>query len=495
MRTVSPAHVALCHVGVLLAGILLLGVTQADPDLWGHVRYGHDIVTARALPRVDAYSFTSDREWINHEWLSEASMYGAWRAGGAAGLTALRIAILFALVALVARTVSKRVSDPRAVDGLLLLTILGVAARGVNLRPQLFSLLLFAVLLALIDAADRGNRRALLAVPAVFAVWVNLHGGWVVGGAILAVWVAFRAVSRSASWPLRLQLGATAAAAAAATLVSPYGTGMWRFLWETVGLSRTDIADWQPIFTMTAPIVVIWLLVAGVAIVAAVRLGKRNDPARLSMVLLLGFMSFRVNRLDAFFALATVLMLAPQLGRFGASDPRARHRAAAQQRWVAVAVTALIVLPGSLAARPQLACIRLERQFLPERDSASFVVQNHLAGRMVTWFSYGEYATWHLGPALRVSLDGRRETVYSDAVLKENYAFFRGEPASLDYPIQVHADYVWLPNAVPAAAQLEQRGWSRIFKGSVSSVFARAGDDRRYTRPAPASGCGCFPGP
>ena len=35
--------------------------TVADNDLWGHIRFGNDILQARSLPELDPYSFTSDR--------------------------------------------------------------------------------------------------------------------------------------------------------------------------------------------------------------------------------------------------------------------------------------------------------------------------------------------------------------------------------------------------------------------------------------------------
>ena len=41
-------------------------------------------------------------------------------------------------------------------------------------------------------------------------------------------------------------------------------------------------------------------------------------------------------------------------------------------------------------------------------------------GHLVTYFNWGQYALWHLGPALKVSMDGRRETVYSDRRLAEH---------------------------------------------------------------------------
>src|SRR5262249_15609406 len=68
-------------------------VTRADPDLWGHVRFGLDTMHARRLTSVDPYSFTQDVPWVNHEWLSEVQMGAAYATGGDTGLALLKAAL------------------------------------------------------------------------------------------------------------------------------------------------------------------------------------------------------------------------------------------------------------------------------------------------------------------------------------------------------------------------------------------------------------------
>src|SRR5215471_19981692 len=76
--------------------------TNADPDLWGHVRFGLDMLSAKALTSSDPYSYTSDIPWLNHEWLSELIMGLAYRTFGSGGLVALKLALAGATVALMA---------------------------------------------------------------------------------------------------------------------------------------------------------------------------------------------------------------------------------------------------------------------------------------------------------------------------------------------------------------------------------------------------------
>ena len=100
---------------------------------------------------------------------------------------------------------------------------MGVLPLFATLRPQGFSVLLFAIEAAILAApAPR-----LLAMAPLFAVWANLHGGWVMGLGTFGVWVALGLV-----WPGARQnrLGSAAAGVAAvlATLINPYGVGLWQ---------------------------------------------------------------------------------------------------------------------------------------------------------------------------------------------------------------------------------------------------------------------------
>ena len=68
------------HGVLLLTVILATSGTTGDPDLWGHVRFGQDMLAARAIRLPDTYSFTSNRSWTNHEWLSEIAMAASFDA-------------------------------------------------------------------------------------------------------------------------------------------------------------------------------------------------------------------------------------------------------------------------------------------------------------------------------------------------------------------------------------------------------------------------------
>jgi hypothetical protein len=501
----DPVFRLLFRVVVAAVAILVLTTTYADPDLWGHVRFGLDIVSSGSLHARDPYSFTSDRPWINHEWLSEAAMALAYRAGGSFGLVALRIALVAAAWLVVWRSLRHR-APAWGRDAILLLVIVGTAWVTVSVRPQLFSVLLFALLLASLVHVEQGRRAAMLWWPAIMLVWVNVHGGWLLGLGMLAISAAFaivRATPRE-----RALLFAACAASALATLVNPYGVGMWRFLAETVRLGR-DIAEWQPITSHPWSHVAMWVLSVGIGVAAVIADLKvratygRPAPSHFApgvaahavMAAGLAFASWRVARLDAFFCLAVAMLLAPRLvaARGAAAAPPARP---AGPVWIVVAASAAVILwPVATRARTQLPCIEIEGEWPPDAAAAEFITREPLRGRMLTWFDWGEYAIWHFTPAVQVSMDGRRETVYSPATIAAHFAFYRGEPGGRHLPRTLQAEYLWLPRSLPVVPSLAADGWQPLFESARSIVFARSADKVYRTGGSDPPSRRCFPGP
>ena len=129
----------------------------------------------------------------------------------------------------------------------------------------------------------------------------------------------------------------------------------------------------------------------------------------------------------------------------------------------------------------------------PEQDATDFVARNHLHGRMVVFFNWGEYVLWQFRHDLTVSTDGRRETVYSDRQINGHLELYRGTDSGLTYFHQLNADYVWLPTESPAVDKLRAEGWVEIYARDRSAILARpslvpAGG---YIVPAAR----CYPGP
>ena len=287
---VNPLILPRLVIWAVLLGVL--SYTVADPDLWGHVRFGVDILRQQGLPAVDPYSFTSHRPWINHEWLAEVGMAAAYLAAGPVGLSILKLLLLLTTFGLVWRELASRGVPPIAQDVLLAVCIIGCLTLTRTVRPQTFSLAIFAGLLVGLRRIEdgRGGPHWWL-LPVAMAIWANLHGGWLVGAGVLGLWTAIRSVA-----PRGLSRRAWATAGLAAlvgTLATPQGLSMWRFLNDTVGLGRADISEWQPLTGLPSGDALPWALTTMVALVGLVRATERR-ASHVAVVALLLVVSFNV---------------------------------------------------------------------------------------------------------------------------------------------------------------------------------------------------------
>src|SRR5204863_3583241 len=207
----------------------------ADPDLWGHVRYGQDVLAAGRLPATATYTFTAvGQPWINHENVSEVLFGAIANRFGGPGLMVLKDLLGLVLVGLVVGTAyGSGVSVP--VIAVVIALVTWSVSPGWSVRPQIFTYTFFALLVWLIDrsldvagAPGRRVRRTIWLVPLVFAVWVNTHGGFIAGLGIAGLYLAGRALEMvrrdgAGALPDVGRLAGVLAVSVLALLANPYG--------------------------------------------------------------------------------------------------------------------------------------------------------------------------------------------------------------------------------------------------------------------------------
>ena len=162
-------------------------VLNADGDLARHLRHGEFMLQQRGLIRADPFSFTRPGDpFVGLEYGSQLLFALAHRWGGLPGVAVLTGLLIGATYALLARLLLRRGVDPLlAYLTAMVASVLG-AVHWVA-RPHLVSLLAVVVLLHLLER--RGRTSAWLALP-LFALWSNLHGGFVYGLTLVGLYLA-----------------------------------------------------------------------------------------------------------------------------------------------------------------------------------------------------------------------------------------------------------------------------------------------------------------
>ena len=67
------------------------------------------------------------------------------------------------------------------------------------------------------------------------------------------------------------------------------------------------------------------------------------------------------------------------------------------------------------ATRKTFTCVGIHPTW-PEPDAVDFMRERQMAGRIVTYFDWGEYAIWNMPAGFKVSMDGRRKIGLSEIV-------------------------------------------------------------------------------
>jgi len=466
----------------LSAAARLLLSTVADPDLWGHVRFGQRTLEL-GLERRDPFSYLSGpHDWINHELLSEIAFALAYQLGGGRGLIALKGIVGLAVVGLVYRHLVSRGSDPLRSGLLLLPTMLLLVPGLATVRPQMFTFLFFTLTLLVLHRAESGRPGWLWSLPLIVGLWINFHGGVLAGVGVLGIWgiargvAAFRTDSFVGAWSnLRTPL-IVGLLCALALLANPYGVGLPEFLFRTATVPRPDIVDWQPLPVSSVP-GVIYLGYTAVAIWTLIRAPGKVSMPLLAVLVALVILPLTAIRHLQLFAIGVPILIADAFAVAWRRETTAREAGRAER----VVVLATTVLASGLLLGTgvrEARCIKID----PVRSigfpvrAIAWLSDSGVEGNLVTFFDWGQYALWHLAPEIKVSMDGRRETVYSDSIYREYLQFQNGVGAWRAVLDREETNMVIFPTGYPGTNLVAlDPEWGQVYEDEVAVVFVRAG--------------------
>jgi hypothetical protein len=162
----------------------------------------------------------------------------------------------------------------------------------------------------------------------------------------------------------------------------------------------------------------------------------------------------------------TAILLAPAVvDGLGTSTVRWRRGPA-----VVLVAVALAVLAAGLT---RAGCVRVEPGTVP-RNAVAYLRTAGVRGNLAVGFDWGEYAIFHLAPHLKVSIDGRRETVYSPARLTAHAAFVYGYHDWRGILDQDRADLALVsPRFAVHGLLIHAPDWRLAFSDPTSGLFVR----------------------
>ncbi|MBI3551629.1 MAG: hypothetical protein HY077_03860 [Elusimicrobia bacterium] len=393
-------------IGVLAA--LKMG-QDVDHDLFWQLKDGERVVATHQFPLVEEYSFTAaGKPMVATEWLAEAVSFAAYRAGGYGALVALNAVLFLSCFVFVFLLARRRLAMPESLGVVALIAFAFVNFYGV--RAQNWTFLFTAAFLYLADRWEEGSRSAPWTMAVLLPLWANMHGGFMVGLAILVLFGLGQARRQRRAAPLApLALGALLCC------VHPNGmTALSYPIWFMASPppGRAMIGEWRPVnfaelTAMPYLVIIVLLLWVGFG-------RSRGGLPWTLLTISLGALALRGRKLLPEFCLATVVPLAAGFATRGAK--------AARRVLLPCGLAALGALSAVVATNRRSAGRDCERYF--PREAARRIAERHAGAKIFHDYDWGGYLIWKLYPRNRVFIDGRLDPYWD--LLPGDYATIIG---------------------------------------------------------------------
>jgi hypothetical protein len=478
------ASVGLGFAALCVAILVAWAIPRPLGDLYLALAGGNDVLAGK-LGKPDDWSYTAEgRVWVNSSWGSDVVFALIHQAAGDAGLLAMKALCLAALGLLVARVA--RVGGATWTASLIA-AALAVAAspQDLILRPNLISLLFVPLLLLLLGRPDKG-KGWIVAIGGLFLLWTNVHGAFVFGLLVLALWAV-----TSPTRPRWIGVAAFGAALGVALFANPFGP---KNLWLQLVVPRSavwrNVIEWGPLWGPRPPGVafpVLFVVLALVAVVGQLRFLRRQGGERrsnrfeLSLVVVGILLPLMARRLVPWTAVAMATAAARTL------DDLAPER----RRPVLLTVTSTALIVFLVAANRWVPSHYARNHPLFPNESvfdrmvfhgthfpvgaAEFLAANHVEANAFNewrWEGYlREYA-----PGVKVMIGGRAHQIYDEATYMDYRRMLAGRSSVRDHGGFGLAIVPLTPEFGNFCRTLLHESWSYIYADRYSAVFASPKD-------------------
>jgi hypothetical protein len=468
-------------VGIFSFALLVLAGDKLliDPDTQWQITVGQWILDHRAVPESDVFSFTMrGQPWISTQWLAQVAYAKVYAWFGWSGPVALAAAASAATFALLARYLSRTLSETAVL--VFVLAAFALTAPHILARPHVLACpVMGAWIGGLVAAADRHDAPPPRLLP-LMALWANLHGGFVFGLAMMAPLALDTVVGAEARRRKSLALGWSVFAAGAfvASCCTPYG---WNAALASqkilaLGSALPLITEWRAMdFTYLRPFEICLLGGIGLALFRGVQL----PPLRIAILLGLIHMALAQGRAAEILALLAPLLLAAPLARqVGAADLAASTVSAARSMLVACAAIAAVVAT--------ILFVSVHR-FVPYTGNSPVQAVAYLKKmnlqRVFNDYDFGGYL---IASSVSPFIDGRTELYGEKFFVDHNAASGLMEPDNLFRLLEQYRIEATLMRTRSAATKLLDHvdGWEKVYSDDIATIHLRKANAMHTAEPA-----------
>ena len=485
MTRAIPLPIYSCIFLVAFAAYYLIGYPIFEnPDVPWHLATGDLILQTHSIPLKDLWSYTAgETPWLNIEWLWDVWISIVHHLFGPVGLYVMTCSLAALNLVLIAVSLRARkgVSDGFI---LLMLALIWLAQLAILYPyPQLATIgfaCLFHRLLDRHPQSGKLDKHIAMKLFFLMMVWVNTHGGFLVGFILFGAYGIEAYEKRNWAW---FRTGCKLVGLCLiACLINPFGLGIILAVKSVLHSSITPyLQDWQPFgfgneLNFTLPLV-FFILVSN----------SRDPNVRLADKILAfawllaglqarrNFVLFTVLSAPYFAYCLQEFMRAVQRQHFKSGEgifPEGQR--ASVNVFLAVAFASLLLI-SPLARGSLLPAEKLDMDPYGVADAVVQLREEHPNVRFINDYNLGGYLNYHGGERFPVFIDGRVGISYPESLFPDFIAFGTASPEAVEVMDRWKVGGALLMHGHPyervIAAQPAK--WQKIYDNGKISAYLR----------------------
>jgi len=418
-------------------GILANGprILNFDGDLPRHILTGNLILQTHTVLTTDIFSFrTTGFQSFPHEWLSQVIFAEAYDWLGLDGIVLLTALIIMLTWAIVYRQTMRQ---SKSFFSALIFIALGVGASQIHVlpRPHIFTYLLTAIWIPLLERINEDNSPSRWLFPVVMLCWVNLHGMFVLGIAILGIYLLGDFLDHPSTAWFRTRRAKSMFLAGGfsilATFFSPSGPKIWEAI-ASLGSNAyitSKIPEYQsPNFHLpeTWPFILILVL----TIIGFARRTERSSWTEILLASSFTGLALYTSRMIPLFAIIVTPIAAKAAADWIHTDyPQSRffvieeniykiNSTSTGRVWIfAIVLFAVVLFRSGRTVDPQGQGNVFNERFFPVQ-AVAWLETHPQNGHMFNEFDWGGYLLLKLWPRYQIFMDGHTH-IYGEALTRE----------------------------------------------------------------------------
>lgn len=482
---------------VLLLIFIMAARVPLDSDMWWHLKAGEETLISGQVYSTDTFSLTrSGENWINHSWLSQVMMAMLFRMGE---YWALSIWVALFAVLSMGLVYLQMEGNPLLRSAVLILAAI-VSSVVWSPRPQIMSLVLLGLISCILYLYRKKRKWPYLAgVPLIFALWGNLHGGYVlgviyigahIGGEILDK-IMFRDSRQGLSWKEIRLVAITMMAGILLILLNPFGVEMWKIPFNTIGVETLQnlINEWSsPDFHQVFQQPFLWMLLG---LIGALGLtGKPLKGFHLVPIVVFSWAALVARRNFGPFAIVCAPALAEQLEyllqdwvhRVRQISPKIDEFVkSVQKNKKDFNITARnllnVILIGLLLVTAVIKIIQVNDPELiagTERDlfpagAVEWLRDQEQGTRIFNDYNWGGYLIYH-SPGTPVFVDGRTD-LYGDEILSDYHEIMQAGKNWEEILMNYDLNTLLISNSSHLSQVAKLQGWAVVYRDDLAIIL------------------------